>query len=320
MGTPFIALQEPSRLDGYNPNLPATSQPAHIPRTFRDAMRVREEVFVSEQGWPLGIEFDSDDTRSCHWVVYASIKKTAAPAETTPIGTIRITPFPHPPHPPDGGVYHDGVLLPPHGPGKLEGSNGKPKAGAENGNGAKSSNGVHVDGAAESKKNGMRNSSLSPSSKLDALAERRKSQVRSVVDDLRFNTELPYIEDRPTTYHDGQEPYVKLCRMAVAHEFRGHGIAIQLWNAAREWLIKNPGYFNPSVKEMGMDRFKEVATDAVPEWKGLVCVHAQEPVIKVYERWGFKVDEGMGRWIEQGVPHVGMFQRLPIGNKMAIMR
>jgi hypothetical protein len=68
MGTPFIAFLEPSNLDGYNRKLPPCEQPESIPKTFLDAMEVREEVFVKEQGVPLDNEFDSDDPRACHWV------------------------------------------------------------------------------------------------------------------------------------------------------------------------------------------------------------------------------------------------------------
>jgi predicted GNAT family N-acyltransferase len=42
-------------------------------------------------------------------------------------------------------------------------------------------------------------------------------------------------------------------------------------------------------------------------------VHAQEQVVGTWKRWGFEVDEGMGRWDEEGIMHVGMFTRLPIG-------
>jgi hypothetical protein len=50
----------------------------------------------------------------------------------------------------------------------------------------------------------------------------------------------------------------------------------------------------------------------IPIWRGLICVHAQEPVVKVYENWGFKVDKAMGTWYEEGIPHVAMFLRLKI--------
>lgn len=57
---------------------------------FKDAMIVRTEVFVHEQGVPAENELDNDDERSTHWVVYAD--------GITPVGTIRLVPSPHAPH------------------------------------------------------------------------------------------------------------------------------------------------------------------------------------------------------------------------------
>lgn len=100
-----------------------------IPTTFKDAMTVRERVYVDEQNVLLENEFDDDDPRSFHWVVYASVGTSsssngASPlSEGTPttgsaspspqeerrqsdptanrvaVGTIRLVPPPHPPHP-----------------------------------------------------------------------------------------------------------------------------------------------------------------------------------------------------------------------------
>jgi predicted GNAT family N-acyltransferase len=76
------------------------------------------------------------------------------------------------------------------------------------------------------------------------------------------------------------------------------------------WAQQNPTYFNPSIKNMGMEKMGALLLDEIPVWKGLICVHAQEQVAKAWAKWGFKVDEGMGTWIEEGINHVGMFQRL----------
>jgi hypothetical protein len=63
------------------------------------------------------------------------------------------------------------------------------------------------------------------------------------------------------------------------------------------------------------------ATDLViPRWNGLICVHAQEQVAGFWERNGFKIDEGMGRWSEEGIQHVGMFQRLEIGEGRSVIK
>jgi GNAT superfamily N-acetyltransferase len=83
-------------------------------------MSVREEVY-GQQGVPLDAEFDEDDARSWHWVVYASVAQTSSPppaqalkskpdskaeaerrssasATRLPVGTIRLIPPPHPPN------------------------------------------------------------------------------------------------------------------------------------------------------------------------------------------------------------------------------
>ncbi|KAI1496410.1 acyl-CoA N-acyltransferase [Biscogniauxia marginata] len=304
MGTPFISLLEPSRLDGYDPHLPHSAQPqaSRLPPVFLDAMAVREAVFVGEQGIPLAHEHDADDARSCHWAAYASVNQRIATSDphpeepnpetgtgtgtgarqgqgqgqeqqvrrsetrTVPIGTLRVVPFPHPPHPKDGARYADNALLP----------------------------------------------SSPPDDDSNSLVTAATNELQSAAEEERQGSALPFGVDRATTYHDGREPYVKIGRLAVIPEFRGHHISTQLWAAAGKWLAEHPTYFDPSVAELGMDQLKAGAAGDIPRWNGLVCCHAQESVVKIYERWGFKVDEGMGRWVEEGIPHVGMFLRLPI--------
>lgn len=272
MGTPFIALLEPSRLEGYIPGAPRDQQPSTIPSVFLDAMEVREDVFVKEQNIPVENEFDSDDPRSCHWVVYASVNKTTeaeirdangnviqprkSSTRSTPVGTVRFVPFPHDPHPVAGASYVAGV---------------------------------RVDGGDD----GRQASPTGPSPGATA-------------------TPRPYITDRPTTFHDGKEPYIKLGRLAVVKEFRGHRLAGLLVNTALAWLKEHPTYFNPSIKELGLENIGATSERDIPKWNGLVCAHSQESVVGAYIRWGFQVDDGMGRWNEEGIPHVGMFQRLTI--------
>ncbi|CAG8950206.1 hypothetical protein HYFRA_00008443 [Hymenoscyphus fraxineus] len=258
--TPFIAFQEPSKLEGYNATLPRSQQPSNIPKTFLDAMEIRKQVFVVEQEIPLENEFDTDDPRACHWVVYASINTITEPQKTNdegkiiqlqksvtvsqPIGTIRLVPFPHPPHPEPGSSY---------------------------------------------------------------AADALETTTNSVP-----TTTPPYIVDRATTHHDGREPYIKLGRISVLKEFRGSGIAKILVNAAMTWARENPTFFNPSVETWGMSNLGASKTEEIPRWKGLICVHAQEQVAKAWGKWGFELDEGMGTWVEEGINHVGMFQRLQI--------
>ncbi|TGO23228.1 hypothetical protein BPAE_0139g00050 [Botrytis paeoniae] len=256
--TPFIQFLGPTNLDGYDRKFPASEQPDHIPKTFLDAMEVREAVFVQEQGVPLENEFDSDDSRACHWVIYASVNETTDPEVTDddgnilqrkksrttsqPIGTIRLVPFPHPPHPEPGSSYH-----------------------------------------------------------ADAL------ETAPIPDGT---IPPPYIVDRATAYHDGVEPYIKLGRIAVIKDCRGAGISKLLAGAAISWAQQNPTFFNPSVATMGMENVGASSTEEIPVWKGLMCVHAQEQVAPAWAKWGFKIDEKMGTWNEEGIKHVGMFQRV----------
>jgi predicted GNAT family N-acyltransferase len=110
-------------VDGWDKTRPWNQQTAsNIPLIFKDAMSVREEVF-GEQGVPLDAEFDEDDARSWHWVVYASVgtspasppksmlarsdsgntpaddaRRASATAQRLPVGTIRLIPPPHGPN------------------------------------------------------------------------------------------------------------------------------------------------------------------------------------------------------------------------------
>ncbi|KAL7798181.1 acyl-CoA N-acyltransferase [Trichoderma ceciliae] len=268
MGTPFISLLEPSKLEGFQLGVPRETLPPTIPRTFLDAMEVREEVFVKEQGVPEDNEFDADDPRSCHWVIYVSVNKTEAPeirneggdvvqprkssTRSVPVGTIRIVPFPHEPHPKPGGDYWNGVL-------------------------------------------------------------------KGEEEDDTANNEVPsarlFVQDRPTTFHDGKEPYIKLGRLAVTKDYRGNRFAGLLVRNALDWIKANPSFFDPSIRELGLEQMGASTETEAPQWGGLVCVHAQEQVARAWARWGFEIDKGMGKWFEEGIPHVGMFMRLDIGQK-----
>lgn len=217
-----------------------------------------------------------------------------------PIGTLRIVPFPHPPHPPDGARYVGGVLLP------AEEDNG----------GATSSADPKITGAQDNSRKSDENSPprniSNDNNNNSAAAEPLRHRALSLVDQRRLSAPLPFGADRQTDFHDGKEPYVKLGRVAVLPDFRGHQVALQLWTVAKKWLQEHPTYFNPSVKELGMDLMQVGNAGDIPKWNGLVCIHSQEHVAKIYERWGFKVDKGMGKFYEEGIPHVGMFQRLEV--------
>jgi GNAT superfamily N-acetyltransferase len=126
-GTEFSSMLPPpgDALKDYDNTKPHNQQADSIPQTFIDAMSVREEVY-GEQGVRLEAEFDEDDARSWHWVVYASVGQTStgsrssssdmsahspssthaddarrasATASRVAVGTIRLIPPPHGPNP-----------------------------------------------------------------------------------------------------------------------------------------------------------------------------------------------------------------------------
>lgn len=260
---PVIEFQQPPKeaLDRYDRTRRPEDQHegAHVPTTFRDAMVVREKVFVQEQHVPMEYEFDDDDPRSAHWVVYSSDQPQpipipgrssgAASSQTTrvPVGTIRLVPFPHPAHPKAGGVYVDGKL-------------------------------VSVQGG-------------------DA------SDVQDVQPRPPTGLALWSFKDRPTTHHDGREPYLKLGRLAVVPSHRGRRLAGVLVNAAVDWAVRNYDFFDPPNISVGGSK---------PRWKGLICVHAQKAAVGTWHYQGFVVDREMGEWMEEGIPHVGMFRRVNV--------
>ncbi|KAK8039815.1 acetyltransferase [Apiospora rasikravindrae] len=337
MGTPFISLLEPSKLDDYDRTKPHDQQPCPVPKVFRDAMSVREAVFVDEQHMPLEFEYDHDDPRSCHWVVYASVNQVIeeeqvdpdtgliirprrSETHTLPIGTMRIVPFPHPPHPQPDGWYEDYKLV--DRPGTKNGNSNSSSSSSDNkeSGGAAVHDSLDDNGSEESKMTPFPPfpTSTEPAAPTAATSPAPAPAVAGADPGLGVGattlaaaeTPPPYAQDRATTFHDGQEPYVKVGRLAILPLYRGRHMAGQLWIAARRWLEAHPRYFDPSVTEKGMDALNAEQASEIPRWGGLVCAHAQEAVIKTYERWGFRVDEGMGRWYEEGVPHVGMFLRL----------
>ncbi|WPH03447.1 Hypothetical protein R9X50_00632700 [Acrodontium crateriforme] len=239
------------RLDLYDRTKPPSEQPRNdaaditkaIPQGFIDAMTVREEVFVKEQGIELENELDDDDCKSFHWVAYASIPAKNAPANAKtdpnmrrtststkiPIGTIRLVLPPHAPHPTSDHRPH----------------------GSE--------------------------------------------------------------QDNKTGMHDGKEAYVKLGRLAVIKEFRKAGISRLLIETALAFARDHPldmmPFFDPTkIEALNQEHARGVGVD----WRGLVLVHAQTGVQKIWKKYGFETDEGMGVWDEENIEHVGMWRRLDI--------
>ncbi|KJZ80265.1 hypothetical protein HIM_00115 [Hirsutella minnesotensis 3608] len=256
--TTSIVLLEPTDLSGFTPGAPV-DVPSAIPETFRDAMQVRYKVFVEEQGCPIECEFDADDSRSCHWVAYADVEEpdalpvagadgaavsqSRASTRRIPVGTIRLVPFPHDPHPQIGGSYRNGIL------------------------------------------------------------QGEQTQQASAI-----ASSGPRGVDRATSLHDGKEPYVKFGRMAVVKEFRGKGLATLLVETALSWLRANSSFFDKGITDVSDASTTE--EQEKPRFKGLICAHAQESASGFWSNAGFRVDDGMGKWLEEDIVHIGMFQRI----------
>ena len=114
MSTEFINFLPPpgDAIANYVRTSPANTQAKSVPSTFIEAMTIREAVFVHEQHVPLENELDVDDARSFHWVVYASVSnpsgstgRKGSQTATLPVGTVRLVPPPHPPHPQPGSQH-----------------------------------------------------------------------------------------------------------------------------------------------------------------------------------------------------------------------
>ncbi|KAJ5800643.1 uncharacterized protein N7518_002711 [Penicillium psychrosexuale] len=104
------------------------------------------------------------------------------------------------------------------------------------------------------------------------------------------------------------EPCVKLTRVAVVPGFRGLGLGRRLVEVALVWAAGHAGEIDEAVA--GIARRGDSGSDAIGPWRGLVLVHAQVDVEGMYAGLGFVTDESMGRWMEEGIEHVGMFRRV----------
>ncbi|KAL4786328.1 acyl-CoA N-acyltransferase [Aspergillus varians] len=118
-------------------------------------------------------------------------------------------------------------------------------------------------------------------------------------------------KDQADGYDLEHEPYIKFGRMAVLAAYRGSGVARRVIETAMGWAGDNAGDINRAFAEVvEREGGGREAPGAV--WKGLALVHAQADVERFYARLGFVTDESLGRWVEEGIEHVGMWKRLDI--------
>ncbi len=262
-----------SSISKYDRTASYAEQPISVPSTFCEAMSIREEVFVHEQHVPLENELDSDDPRSWHWVTYASVgasptnsssrtpgsprdpkAKRGSTASRLAVGTIRLVPPPHPPHPAPGSKHQ-------------------------------------IDGSE------------------DVAAVPAKSQQGS--------------GHTKSAQNPQNELYVKLGRLATLPQYRKLGLGQLLVNSALEWAAGHADviYPLPSATEREAARVENEGQGQSREswesemWRGLVLVHAQKSVERLWEKYGFVRDEGLGEWVEEGIVHVGMWKRMVVRDR-----
>lgn len=104
------------------------------------------------------------------------------------------------------------------------------------------------------------------------------------------------------------EPYIKISRVAVLPAFRGYGVSRLLMRTVEEWAARNKDVIDEMYSQFARDH----GIDALPRWNGLIGLHAQVQVERMYASMGYETDESMGRWDEEGIEHVGMFKRIAI--------
>ncbi|KAI9932309.1 hypothetical protein ASPWEDRAFT_27421 [Aspergillus wentii DTO 134E9] len=107
------------------------------------------------------------------------------------------------------------------------------------------------------------------------------------------------------------EPCVVLSRVAVLPEYRGYGLGRELIRTALDWArghgVEIDDAYARVIGEAG-----EKTGKGKGKWNGQVLIHAQVAVEAMYRKFGFETDEALGRWDEEGIEHVGMWQRVDV--------
>lgn len=110
-------------------------------------------------------------------------------------------------------------------------------------------------------------------------------------------------------YDWAHEPCIKITRVAVMPEYRGKGLARRLVEVALAWASSHPEEIDKAAAALAAQSNESTA---FKKWEGLVLVHAQVDVEKMYSGLGFQTDESLGKWDEEGIEHIGMFRRIDI--------
>lgn len=127
---------------------------------------------------------------------------------------------------------------------------------------------------------------------------------------------------KASKWHDGNEPYVRLGRLATMPAYRGLGLAGLITGCALEWASSHPFSLVPLPSPTSTEAAKvgRGGLEQRQEWKGLVLIHAQKRLEGMYRKFGFETDEALGEWLENGMTHVGMWKRIPVKEERGAFR
>ena len=289
MSTEFVAILSPpgNALSTYDSTQSHAAQPPAIPATFREAMSIREAVFVAEQRCSLEGECDADDRRSWHWVAYASIgapSSSSSSAGNSPTSTRSTNAF-------DGHAR---------------------------GTGPSASHGRERDRDRTSRDTPKQRVSSSTASRTPVATIRLVPPPHAA-----HPSPLPHSADTPAAAsaasgNASHEPYVKLGRIATLAPYRRLGLGRLLVDTALTWAAAHGEEIQDPVWHArwraAHDESAKDAADAGP-WRGLVLVHAQKSLERWYGKFGFVRDQTMGVWREEGIEHIGMWYRVAVKEK-----
>ncbi|KAJ5901487.1 hypothetical protein N7495_002015 [Penicillium taxi] len=94
---------------------------------------------------------------------------------------------------------------------------------------------------------------------------------------------LTHPDTMTLSYDWTHEPCIKLTRVAVMPEYRGLGLGRRLVEIALTWAQEHAAEIDQAATQWASELNW---TDPVSSWKGLVLIHAQVEVEKMYERLG----------------------------------
>ncbi|PCH01391.1 Acyl-CoA N-acyltransferase [Penicillium occitanis (nom. inval.)] len=123
-------------------------------------------------------------------------------------------------------------------------------------------------------------------------------------------------EEKKKVRHDyDHEPYIKITRVAVLASFRGYGLSRLLMRTVEDWAANNKAVIDEMYSQFAQNHMPERGGGGGggrEEWNGLIGLHAQVQVERMYAAMGYVTDEAMGRWHEEGIEHLGMFKRVAV--------